>query len=148
MDNVLNFEKARVAEQALTRERNRLRMLLDISNRLTSRLNLQELLETVSSCLREVLHHTAAVLLLYDSESQCLRVHALDAARTSLEANFLVPVSTGNPSGLAFVRGQASLVRRIDFDEFPDAIVKRPMKTAQGLVAMCRSSRTTVCLAC
>jgi formate hydrogenlyase transcriptional activator len=125
VENAINFEKARVAEQALTRERNRLRLLLDISNRLTSRLNLQELLEAVSSCLREVIHHTAAVLLLYDAESKCLRVHALDAARTSLETNFQVPISTGNPSGLAFVRRQPSLVRRIDFNEFPDAIVKR-----------------------
>jgi formate hydrogenlyase transcriptional activator len=124
VENALNFEKARVAEKALTRERNRLRLLLDISNRLTSRLNLQELLETVSSCLREVLHHTAAVLLLYDPESKQLRTHALQAARTSLEEGFLVPVSTGNPTGLAFVRRQPILVKKIDLNEFPDDIVK------------------------
>jgi formate hydrogenlyase transcriptional activator len=124
VENALNFEKARVAEKALTRERNRLRLLLDISNRLTSRLNLQELLEAVSSCLREVLHHTAAVLLLYDPESKHLRTHALQAARTSLEEGFLVPISTDNPTGLAFVRRQPVLVKKLDLNEFPDDIVK------------------------
>jgi formate hydrogenlyase transcriptional activator len=124
VDNVLNFEKARVAEQALTRERNRLRLLLDISNRLTSRLNLHELLQAVSSCLHEVLHHTAAVLLLYDAESNQLRTHALQAPRSSLEEGALVPISTDNPTGLAFVRRQPILVNKLDLNEFPDAIVK------------------------
>lgn len=125
IENALNFEKARVAEKALTRERNRLRLLLDISNRLTSRLNLHELLEAVSSCLHEVLPHTAAVLLLYDPESKQLRTHALQAARTSMEEGFLVPISTSNPTGLAFVRRQPILVKKLDLNEFPDEIVKR-----------------------
>ena len=78
VDNALNFEKARAAEQQLTRERDRLQLLLEVNNAVASHLDLRELLHAISTCLRRVTHHRAAALTLYDPEVNQLRVHALD----------------------------------------------------------------------
>jgi formate hydrogenlyase transcriptional activator len=92
---------------------------------LTSRLDLPELLQALSSCLRDVIHHTAAALLLYDSESKCLRAHALEAKRTSLGEGFLVPVNSDNPAGMSFLQRQPLLVKSLSLSQYPSEIVKR-----------------------
>src|SRR5580692_8001475 len=64
-------------EQALQRERDRLRLLLEISNRVTSRLDLRQVVEALATNLFKVMQCDVSALLLPDSESGQLRVNNL-----------------------------------------------------------------------
>ena len=61
-------------EQALQRERDRLRLLLEIGNSVTSRLDLRQVVEALSTNLFRVMQCDVSALLLPDSESGQLRV--------------------------------------------------------------------------
>src|SRR5262249_5878366 len=52
IDNALNFERARKAEQEVKRQFERLRLLLEINNAVVSQLDLRELVRVTASCLR------------------------------------------------------------------------------------------------
>jgi formate hydrogenlyase transcriptional activator len=64
-------------EQALQRERDRLRLLLEITSSVTSRLDLRQLVEALSMNLFKVMQCDVSALLLPDSESGELRVTLL-----------------------------------------------------------------------
>jgi formate hydrogenlyase transcriptional activator len=64
-------------EQALQRERDRLRLLLEITSSVTSRLDLRQMVEALSTNLFKVLQCDVSALLLPDSESGALRVTLL-----------------------------------------------------------------------
>ena len=52
VENALNFEAAGEYQQQLARERDRLRLLLDVNNAVVSRLKTDDLLREISDCLR------------------------------------------------------------------------------------------------
>jgi formate hydrogenlyase transcriptional activator len=64
-------------EQALKRERDRLRLLLEITSSVTSRLDLRQMVEALSTNLFRVMQCDVSALLLPDSESGALRVTLL-----------------------------------------------------------------------
>jgi formate hydrogenlyase transcriptional activator len=64
-------------EQALRRERDRLRLLLEITSGVTSRLDLRQIVETLSTNLFRVMQCDVSALLLPDSDSGELRVTLL-----------------------------------------------------------------------
>jgi formate hydrogenlyase transcriptional activator len=64
IDNALNFEQAQSAQQQLTYERDRVRLLLEVNNAVVAHLDLEDLFTAVSSCLRKVLQHDGAALVL------------------------------------------------------------------------------------
>jgi formate hydrogenlyase transcriptional activator len=64
-------------EQALKHERDRLRLLLEITSSVTSRLDLRQMVEALSSNLFRVMQCDVSALLLPDSESGALRVTLL-----------------------------------------------------------------------
>ncbi len=78
VDNAFNFQEAQCYQQQLARERDRSQLLLEINNMLISNLNLRELLTAISVCLRKVVPHDVAGLALYDSQTDQLRVSALE----------------------------------------------------------------------
>ena len=55
VDNTLNFENAEKYQQQLARERDRLQVLLDITNVLVSELDIRELFPSITACLRRVM---------------------------------------------------------------------------------------------
>lgn len=81
-------------EQALQRERDRLRLLLEISNGVTSRLDLRQVVEALATNLFRVMQCDVSVLLLPDSDSGALRVHILHNpdARGPYREGSLVPM--------------------------------------------------------
>jgi len=114
-------------EQELTRERDRLRLVLEVNNAVASNLELRELLNSISVCLHRVIHHDAAALTLYDEESGKLRLFALDKTRmvaAPFEEGFLIPVDD-NPTGLAYTTRAPVLVDHIDFKKFSSPLVQR-----------------------
>src|SRR5262245_1158844 len=80
VDNAMNFERARAAEERAKRQSERLQLLLEINNAVVSNLDLPELLAAISASLRRVLPHDFAGMALYDADSGQLRVQALDHA--------------------------------------------------------------------
>jgi formate hydrogenlyase transcriptional activator len=57
VDNVLHEASARQAHEQLARERDRVRLLLEVNNAVVSHLNLDDLFPAVSACLRKVIQH-------------------------------------------------------------------------------------------
>jgi transcriptional regulator with GAF, ATPase, and Fis domain len=62
-----NPQGSELAHQ-LTRERDRLRLLLDVSSAVVSNLSLRDLLKSVSACLRQFFNHDFASVVLYDED--------------------------------------------------------------------------------
>src|SRR5262249_15788366 len=81
VDNAINFDEARLAQQQLALERDHVELLLEVNNAIVSHLALPELLKSISACLRRVLPHDFAGMALYDADRDQLRVQALDYAR-------------------------------------------------------------------
>ena len=77
VENVLNYGEARAAQEQLRRERDRLRLLLEVNNAVVSHLDLRDLLKEISTCLKRLIPHDLAALALYDPESCQLRAHVL-----------------------------------------------------------------------
>ncbi len=132
VDNALNFESALGAQQQLTRERDRQRLLLEINNTLTSHLDLRELVKAISACLRRVMPHDLAGFCLYDPSTGQLSAHALDFSQNQDVVGVGDPVPLeGTPEGKAFTSGKAVLIRKLDVADFPVEIMKRA--AAHGL---------------
>ena len=77
VDNALNFEKAEKYRQQVARERDRLQILLEITNALVSELDVRELFPTISTCLQRAVPHEYASLALCVPGSNQLKIHAL-----------------------------------------------------------------------
>ncbi len=77
VDNTLNFEKAEKYQQQLARERDRLRVLLEITNVLVSELDIRELFPSITACLRRVMPSEYSSLALLDTQGGVLKNHAL-----------------------------------------------------------------------
>lgn len=56
VENALNYERARKAEQAVKRQLDRERLMLEINNAVVSILDLSELVKAVSASLRDISH--------------------------------------------------------------------------------------------
>jgi formate hydrogenlyase transcriptional activator len=80
VDNVLHDESARAAQRQLTRERDRVQLLLEVNNAVVSHLNLEDLFPAVSGCLRKVVQHDGSALVLVDLATRRYRVHVLTFA--------------------------------------------------------------------
>lgn len=78
IDDALNFGASQEAQAKLERKSERLKLLLEVNNTIVSNLELGDLLAAISASLRPVMQCDAVGVALPDSESQHLRVHALD----------------------------------------------------------------------
>jgi formate hydrogenlyase transcriptional activator len=77
VDNTLNFEKAEKYQQQLARERDRLQVLLEITNTLVSELDIRDLFPSITACVRRAVPHEYSSLALRVPGTDQLRVHAL-----------------------------------------------------------------------
>jgi len=78
IDDVLNLRKSRATRLKLERQNTRLKLLLDLTNRITSNLDFTDLLRTVSGSVRQVMECDLVAISLLDSESGQFRIYALD----------------------------------------------------------------------
>ncbi|MEW6441661.1 MAG: sigma 54-interacting transcriptional regulator [bacterium] len=78
VDNALNSQRARTYQQELSRERDRLRLLLDVNNAVVSTLDLRELFTAIGAKLRRVMRADMTSLGLYEPAENQIRLHALD----------------------------------------------------------------------
>jgi formate hydrogenlyase transcriptional activator len=135
VDNALNFERARKAEQEMTRQLERERLMLEINNAVVSYLSLPELLAAISESLRRVLPHDFAGLALHDdAEPGRLRVHARN--QEILGTSDLIPL-TGTGAGKAFTTRKTLRLRHINPARSSVEIVRRVV--AIGFKSSCHA---------
>src|SRR5262245_32888924 len=116
VDNVLHDESAQAAQRQLTRERDRMRLLLEVNNAVVSHLSLDDLFPAVSASLRTVVEHDGSALVLYDDETRRYRVHALSFSKNEsfieegvVDSNCKAPAQLAITSRLPAVLGEHEL---------------------------------------
>jgi formate hydrogenlyase transcriptional activator len=78
IDASLNFETSLRAQSELERQNARLKLLLDLTNRVTSSLDLRELLRSTAASIRELMHCDFAAVGLRDAHSGKFQIYAQD----------------------------------------------------------------------
>jgi formate hydrogenlyase transcriptional activator len=138
VDNALNFESAQAYQRQLARERDRLRVLLEVNNAMISKLDLHALLNAISASLRRVIHHEYTSLALFEPVTHQMRVLALDfpQGKGLIREEMIVPLD-GSMTGKAFRTRQPLVLDRAAMEEF-DSPTSRLMR-AEGV-------RSVICM--
>lgn len=123
VENALNFEKTRQAEQVAKQESDRSKLLLDINNAIVSHLDLRQLVYAISNTLQHVLQHDCIELAIYDAETGKMFAQAVSSILDPmLEGISYDP--EGTTSGFNFKTGQAVYLRGPDPGNFPSPLTK------------------------
>ena len=132
-------------EEKLRQERDRLRLLLEITNGMTSKLDLGHLIEALSTNLLSVTRCDFLGLVLPHSDSGQLRLTILynPEGRGSIGEGTIVPIH-GSSCGKAFLAGKNQLIDRLeDLRNDPESFGSREGKVffervvAEGLKSGC-----------
>jgi formate hydrogenlyase transcriptional activator len=126
VDNALNFQSVQSYQSQLARERDRLRLLLEVNNAVVSNLDLRELMAAIAGCLRRVLHHDYTALSLFDPPTGQLRLHALHFPRGKglVQEEMLLPLE-GTAAGEVFASRKPLLVGPSNMDRFHADVARR-----------------------
>jgi formate hydrogenlyase transcriptional activator len=136
VDNALNQESSQAYQQQLARERDRLRVLLEINNVLVTTRELPELFRGIVSTIERVIQLDYTSLALLDPSSGLLKIYALDfpGHQQFIKQEVVVP-RDASPAGRAIVTGKPLLARGAELDEYPSEIVRT--LRAEGLQTIC-----------
>src|SRR5579863_789039 len=129
IDAAVNFYLSRQAQE-------RLKLILDLTNKVVSNLNFQELLRTISASVRRVMRCDAAAIMLPEPDGAHLRVHALDFpnSRGFFTKQGLIPIADTIP-GETFRSGKPWILNRLDpADVSPEIYAKA---TGEGVNSLC-----------
>ena len=107
VDNALSHQAAQALQQQLEHERDRLRLLLDLNNRVVSTLDLRQLFRAISAGVRQVMECDYASVLLPEQEGKQLRIYARDfaAGGDTWQEEIVVP-ARGRPASEVLASGQ------------------------------------------
>ncbi len=111
LDNALHYDEGLCLQEQLARERDRLRLVLEVNNSVVSNLELHDLFHAISTSLRRLVSHDSATLLLPDADDpKMLRVYALDfpGGRGFVHQDMMIPMEGTNP-GKAFLTAKPIL---------------------------------------
>jgi formate hydrogenlyase transcriptional activator len=136
VDNVLNRESAQAYQAQLAKERDRLRVLLDINNLLVASLEVPELFRGIVSTLQRVIPHDYTSLALLDPSTGLLKIHALDfpGGLGLLKSEMTIPRDS-SPAGRAIAEGRTLIFHGAELDEFQSEPVR--LLRAEGLNNIC-----------
>jgi len=122
--------------ERLVRDREHLRLLLEVNNALVSHLDIPPLFRAISSALGRVVRHEYSSLCLYDPKLRQFRVYALDFPNSiGLIHEEVVFQVEGSPAGEAFVRREPLVVDNLNEHQFPADITRRLV--AEGIRSAC-----------
>ena len=134
-----------INEEALRRERDRLRLLLEITNSMTSKLDLRRLVDVLSTNLLRVTRSDFCGLLLPDEDSEQLRITILynPESQGAIRDGASIPVR-GAPCGKAFRTGKTQYFRKLeevrdDPESYGSDVGRRFIERtiAEGLISGC-----------
>lgn len=120
----------RLTERQLARERDRLKLLLEINNAVVSHLGLTDLLHSISESLKRVVPHDMSGVALYDSDAGELRAHVLEYVKPlpNFAPGTPIPME-GTTAGLAFTTGQPVFVDKPDPERFSAQYTREALVT-------------------
>jgi formate hydrogenlyase transcriptional activator len=135
IDDARNF-------QARSRVQKRLELLLDLTNRVVSSLNLRDVLREVSAQIRRVMECDGVGVALPSPEDGKLRIYALDfpGAPAPIQEGFEPPERDESPMRV-FRTGAPLLLMREELRDSPvhvdvDAVVHLPLKGRDGIAGV------------
>jgi len=134
IDDALNFEASQIAQTALQRKNDRLKLLLDVNNTIVSNLELRDLLRAISGSLRSVMQCDAVGVALPDRESKHLQVYALDfpGHEGQIREGMLIAIDEDSSGARVFRTGEPVSLLRGDSVHFDS------MAEEQGVQLMCQ----------
>ena len=151
VDNALNSEAAASLQSELARERDRLRVVLDVTTAMVSSLDTRELFRTISASLRPVLRHDYTSLVLRDPETGEYGLHSLDfpggadALRQTIPERMTAPLDETSPVGVAAVRRKPLLLRRAEAAGYSSPVFRRLLDAGlQSFVCIPLATRSGV----
>jgi formate hydrogenlyase transcriptional activator len=139
VDNVLHNDSVRAAQQELTRERDRLRLLLEVNNVVVSHLDLDKVFTAVTASLRRVIPHEHSSVLLYEPETRRFRKHVTRFAETDpvIEDCESHPECANSPAGMAITSRRPVVIDEARLEELAarSRIAKRVL--SYGVKSVC-----------
>lgn len=115
-----------LTKQQYLRQRNRLQLLIDVTNALVSKLSPDVLFPALSEQLSKVIDTDMAVLTLLDKDTGELIVTGIHVADSlHLDPNHTRVKSEGLPSAETIATGKPLVMDAPDYDRFPSPIYKR-----------------------
>ena len=136
VDNALNSQSVQSHQQDLARERDRLRLLLEVNNAVVSRLDLRDVFAATAASLRRVIPHVLASLYLYDPDNEVVSRHALDSpgGKGLLQEGFVGPIDS-TPAGPAIRTGKPALFDEDDLKRLQSDVAR--LLLAEGVKSGC-----------
>lgn len=137
IDSALNLEASQEAHAELARKNERLELVLDLTNRVVSNLELRDLLREVAASVRRVMKCDVAGVALPDPEGSHFRFYALDFpdSKGFLTEDTRIPIE-GSPLGAAFRSGQIELRGQPQIQaDCPEACTNQALR--EGLKSGC-----------
>ncbi|HKR84461.1 MAG TPA: GAF domain-containing protein, partial [Terriglobales bacterium] len=137
IDSALNLEASHDAQAELAAKNERLELVLDLTNRVVSNLELRDLLREVARNVRRVMKCDVAGVALPDEEAGEFRFYALDFpdSKGFLTEDTRIPIE-GSPLGDAFRSGRVELRGKPQIDaDCPEACTNQALR--EGLKSGC-----------
>lgn len=137
VENALNRDAIAYSKKQVERERDRFRLLLRITNAMVSKLDLREVFQVVSACLRDIVQQEYATLILYDKANQQFRLHALDFPENpGLLFEGFVGSDADTPAAVALhTRRPVVINRREELQCFSHQVIR--MLVERGFQSLC-----------
>ena len=110
IDDALNFEASRSAQDALRKEKNRLGVLLELTTAAVSTLDLSEVAQGVARSVRNAIRSDTVGVAFPDPRSRVLRVQALEGVERDLEKE--PPIPPDSPSATVYRSGKPYICNR------------------------------------
>jgi formate hydrogenlyase transcriptional activator len=130
-----DIEERKRSEQALAVQNTRLDLLLQLTKRITSNLELREVLRTVSANVREVMHADAAGVAFFDEVSVKSRIYAVDFPDSKGFVKEDIVVTPGFAFKRAWKSSEPVIVSTSDREELGPEIYQLVVK--EGLNGHC-----------
>jgi formate hydrogenlyase transcriptional activator len=143
VDDCLNHEASVRAQEELQqkqaeleRKGDLLRLLLDVTNRMVSNLELRDLLREISASVRRVMQCDGVAVALPDSEGHQLRMYAVDFPESKglVTEGRLISIDKG-PLGTAFQTGEAVVMNHSDLLEVDPEVAA--IRAGEGIKSSC-----------
>jgi formate hydrogenlyase transcriptional activator len=148
VENVMGLETIRAQQAVLRHERDRLDLLLHVTNAVVSHLDITALFRSVAPALRRCCSADVAALTLFDADAGVLRGHVCDVPPDFCDScgpprSFERSLES-SPSGIVFSTGGPRIFSLPDLETFPDiapilergirSVCSVPLATAQGVL--------------
>ena len=135
LDDGLNLRRAQSAGASLQSQNERLQLLLNLTNRITSNLKLRELLRAAAANIREVMQCDAVAVSLVNSASGTSRLYVLDfpQGKGFIKEERVITIAGAAKRALETLK--PAVVNKADRSELPAEIYDQLV--AEGLKSCC-----------